>query len=183
MYQSAVAGRRDIGGAVSEGWRLAQRNLGGMIIFWLLLLLVGFVLGALVQAVNALFSLPLMTSWISGMTGMMQGYGGGFVPMMRTSGPLLVIAGLVSAVLAFLINTFTQTLNLTVYSGAYQHLTGLGLAAPAEPSPAPYVPAADVLAAPAADVLDPPAAEAADAPAELIVPPAGEPEEAPPPTL
>ncbi len=165
MYQSAVAGRRDFSRAVGEGWTLARKNLGAMIIFWILLALVGFVLGALQQLLNALVSAPLMGSWFGAMNSMMQGFGRSAMPVIQTSGPVLLVFGLASAVLAFLINTFTQTLNLTLYSGVYEHLTGIAPAAPAPViAPAPSV------------VVEP-------APPALVVPPAPPHEDEPPPTL
>lgn len=169
MYQSAVAGRRDFGTAVREGWALARANLGPMIIFWVLLLLVGFVLGIVQQTINTVFSLPLMSGWFSAMSSMMQGSGNPFRSLPAVSGPLLVLAGLVSAVLWFLINTFTQTLNLTVYGGVYQHLAGVGPAGPVEAPPPPLAP-------------EPPAT-ATPEPAGLVVPPAPRTEDEPPPAL
>jgi hypothetical protein len=131
MYQSAVAGGRDLGAALSEGWTMARNNLGSMIIFWLLLLIVGVVLGLIVQAISSLFQLPLWTGWFRAFSESMPGLGDGAMPIIpRISGPLLVFATLVSAGLSFLVRTFTETLNLTVYAGVYQHLAGPGQAEP-----------------------------------------------------
>jgi hypothetical protein len=170
MYQSVVAGRRDFGSAVSEGWSLARANLGTMIIFWLLLLLVSLVLSALRGVVDGIVSLPVMSSWFQAMTSMMQGFGQGVVPATRMlSGPLFVLLGLASTVLWFLIATFTQALNLTLYAGAYQHLTG-GDSVPAEDAPlAPVEPAVVTTAWPP--------------PEPLFVPPPPPTEDEPPPTF
>lgn len=175
MYQSAVAGRRDIGNAVSEGWRLARANLGAMIIFWLLLVLVGLVLGALQQMLNAIVSVPVMTNWFSVMSSMMQGFGRSAAPFPGVSGPLLALFGFASAILAFLIHSFTQTLNLTLYGGVYQHLAG-------EPPSMPEDPSAPTLAPPPA-APEEPAPATVEPPPALIVPPPDQPEELPPPTL
>jgi hypothetical protein len=172
MYQSAVAGRRDFGAAVSEGWSLARANLGAMIIFWLLLLLVSFVLSALRGMFDAVLSVPLMSNWFQVMSTVMQGNGRGFVPLTRMmSGPFFVVLGLVSTLLWFLIATFTQTLNLTLYSGVYQHLTGIG------PAPDTGVPASPVEPALVTTVEPEAAAE------RLVVPPPSPTEEESPLTL
>ncbi|MGE5602693.1 MAG: hypothetical protein ACM30E_06555 [Nitrososphaerales archaeon] len=169
MYQSAVAGRRDFGSAVSEGWSLARANLGAMIVFWLLLLLTGFVLSALRGIFDAIFSLPLMSGLFQSMSNMMQGFGQGFVPATRMlSGPLFVVLSLVSTVLWFLIATFTQALSLTLYTGVYQHLTGVG-PAPAVGTPSPGEPA--------------PVRTVTPEPEPLVVPPPPPTEEEPPPAL
>ncbi len=141
MYQSAVAGDRNLGSAVQEGWSLARANLGAMIIFWLLLLLVGFVLYIVQQAVATIFALPLLSSWFGSMGSMLDGFTRGAMPVFPAlSGPLLVLSGLVSTILWFLITTFTQTLNLTLYGGVYQHLTGIGPVGPVEPELVPSAP-------------------------------------------
>ena len=64
MYQSAVAGRRGLGAAISEGWRMAQANLGAMIIFAILLWVCGIVLEMLVSVRHLPFSLPWMAGWM-----------------------------------------------------------------------------------------------------------------------
>jgi hypothetical protein len=113
-----------------------------------------------------------MRNWFEAMNTMMQGYGRGFVPMTHTmSGPLFVILSLVSTVLWFLIATFTQALNLTLYAGVYQHLTGIGpaLEPPAPPAPARPAPVTTVSAEPE--------------PEQLILPPPSPSEEEPPPAL
>lgn len=178
MYQSAVTGRRGFGSAVSEGWSLARANLGAMIVFWLLLLVVGVVLSALRGIFDAILSAPLMSSWFQSMGNMMQGFRQGFVPATRIlSGPLFVVLSLISGVLWFLIATFTQALNLTLYAGVYQHLTGAGPAAPAEVLPAPDEPV------PPADVPPVPGTTITPETERLIVPPPPPAEEEPPPTL
>jgi hypothetical protein len=91
------------------------------------------------------------------------------MPAVQTlSGPAIVLLGLVSTVLWFLIASFTQTLNLTLYAGVYQHLTGIGPATPAYVNPLPVEPAP-------ANPVSPP-------PEPLIVPPPAL-EDEPPPTL
>ena len=64
MYQSAVAGRRGLGAAISEGWRLARANLGAMIIFAVLLWVLNIALGMLVSLLTFPFMLPWMSSWM-----------------------------------------------------------------------------------------------------------------------
>jgi hypothetical protein len=175
MYQSAVAGDRDFGAALREGWRLARNNLGAMIVFWLLLLLVGLVLGAVVQAFSSLFSVPLWTSWFRPFVEGLQGLGDGAMPSLpRINGPLLMLVMLLSAGLSFLMTTFMQSLNLTVYAGVYQRLTGMGVETRVTGPDAP--PPASAKAAPVRTVTPVPT----DA---LIVepPPPAEPEV--PPTL
>ena len=150
MYQAAVAGDRDLGAALGEGWTLARNNLGAMIVFWLLLLLVAFVLGVVVQAVTTLFSLPLWSSWFGAFSNAMQGLSRGSIPVLpRMSGPLLVLVTLISALLSFLVRTFTETLNLTLYGGVYQHLSGVG---PVEPISRPPVPVEPEAVTPATTV-------------------------------
>jgi hypothetical protein len=126
---------------------------------------------------------------------MMYGFGGGTARTLPTlSGPVLVIFGLLSTLLWFLITTFTQTLNLTVYSGAYQHLAGISPAAPIGVAPVPLEPGPvlSVAPSPAPDVaLSPEPADerplvtpveprADDRP---VVPPPEAPEDEVPPTL
>ena len=61
MYQSVVAGRRGLGVAIGEGWRMAKANLGAMIIFAILLWVLNIALGMLVS----LLSFPFMLPWLS----------------------------------------------------------------------------------------------------------------------
>lgn len=167
MYQSAVAGERSTGAALSEGWSLAKAHLGAMIIFWLLLVLVGIVFGVIQQAVGTVASVPMLSGWFRMMADTMQGLNRGALPVIPTiSGPLLAFAGVISTLLWFLISTFTQTLNLTLYAGVYQRLVGGPRLAPVTPE-APVVPPAPLTpVSPDAPVVPP------EPPSEDEAPPA-----------
>jgi hypothetical protein len=173
MYQSAVVGRRGLGLAVSEGWRLAQANLGAMIIFVLLM----FVLGILVNIVVSILSLPLLVPWMgsfmSDLSRAAEGPSRGepfAMPQFRSG--WLVVAGLWSALLAWLGAGFMQSFRLVLYAEVYRRLTGMAAgttaAAPAPPSAhitAPAAPPAEVVPGPAAVSPDAPSA-----PTEITVP-------------
>ncbi len=68
MYQSAVAGRRSLGAAIREGWRMAQANLGAMLIFAILLWVVNIALGMLVSLLTFPFMLPWISSWMQNLS-------------------------------------------------------------------------------------------------------------------
>jgi len=145
MYQSAVAGRRGLGAAISEGWRLAQANLGAMIIFALLL----WVLAIVLMLVVSILSLPFAISWLSGWmrdwAGMMEDVSRGLTPTMpQFQSGWLVGAALVSGLLTWLTASFLQSFRLTLYAAVYRHLGGQGVPVDPEPpadasSPAPFL--------------------------------------------
>ena len=171
MYQSAVVGRRSLGQAVGEGWRLAQANLGAMIILVLLL----FVLGILVNIVVSILSLPLLVPWMgsfmSDWSWAVESASRGepfAMPQFRSG--WLVVAGLWSALLAWLSTGFMQSFRLVLYAEVYRRLTGTRTAVAA-----PIPPPADVTgpAAPPAEVVPGTAALSPDAPSappEITVP-------------
>ena len=135
MYQSAVAGRRGLGAAISEGWRLARANLGAMIIFAVLLWVLNIALGMLVSLLTFPFMLPWLSSWMQSLTGMMESAGRGVpsqMPQFGNTGWLLV-ATLVSGLLTWLTASFMQSFRLTLYAGVYRHLGGRS--EPVEPEP------------------------------------------------
>jgi hypothetical protein len=170
MYQSAVVGRRGLGQAVGEGWRLAQANLGAMIILVLLL----FMLGILVNIVVSVLSLPLLVPWMgSFMSGMSRAAEGASryepfaMPQFRSG--WVAVAGLWSGLLAWLSTGFLQSFRLTLYAEVYRQLTGISAAVvPAAPAPPPghiAVPVVDL--APEAATLSP---RASSTMPEIIVP-------------
>ena len=181
MYQSAVAGRRGLGAAIGEGWRMAKTNLGAMIIFAILLWILNIALGMLVSLLTFPFMLPWMSSWMQNFSGMMDSASRGIPPQMPQFGNTgwLLVATLVSGLLTWLTASFMQSFRLTLYAGVYQHLGGQSV--PVEPEPLPSTdddaPAPLLVAAPSE-------VEAGGAvpvePAEITVPDeAAEPGEAP----
>jgi hypothetical protein len=135
MYQSAVAGRRGLGAAISEGWRMAKANLGAMIIFAILLWILNIALGMLVSLFTFPFMLPWMSSWMQNFSGMMESASRGAPPQMPQFGNTgwLLVATLVSGILTWLTASFMQSFRLTLYAGVYQHLGGRS--EPVEPEP------------------------------------------------
>ena len=165
MYQSAVAGRRGLGAAISEGWRLAQANLGAMIIFAILLWVLNIALGMLVSLLTFPFVLPWMSSWMQNLSGMMESASRGVPPQMPQFGNTgwLLVATLVSGILTWLTASFMQSYRLTLYAGVYRHLGGQSV--PVEPEP---LPSTDDAAPAPFLAAAPPEVEAGDAlPAEL----------------
>ena len=126
MYQSAVAGRRGLGAAISEGWRMAKANLGAMIIFAILLWVLNIALGMLVSLLTFPFMLPWLSSWMQNFSGMMESASRGMPPAMPQFGNMgwLFVATLVSALLTWLTASFMQSFRLTLYAGVYRHLGG-----------------------------------------------------------
>ncbi len=135
MYQSAVAGRRGLGAAISEGWQMAKANLGAMIIFAILLWVLNIVLGMLVSLLTVPFTLPWLGSWMRGFSGMMESAGRGIPPQMPQFGNMgwLLVATLVSGFLTWLTASFMQSFRLTLYAGVYRHLGGRSDAVEPEP--------------------------------------------------
>jgi len=171
MYQSAVAGRRGLGAAISEGWRMAKANLGAMIIFAILLWILNIALGMLVSLFTFPFMLPWMSSWMQNFSGMMESASRGVPPQMPQFGNMgwLLVATLVSGILTWLTASFMQSFRLTLFAGVYRHLGGQS--APVEPKP---LPATDDAAPAPLLAAAPPEVEAGDAvpaePAEITVP-------------
>jgi hypothetical protein len=179
MYQSAVSGRRSLGAAISEGWRLAQANLGAMIIFAILIWILNIALGMLVSLLTLPFMLPWMSSWMRDLSGVMESASRGIPPQMSQFGNMgwLLVVALVSAVLRWLTASFMQSFRLTLYAGVYRHLGGQS--EPIEPEPplpvddaplAPLLAAAEpmTVAAPSADLAIT-VADAVDEPVEVPV--------------
>jgi hypothetical protein len=169
MYQSAVAGRRGLGAAISEGWQMAKANLGAMIIFAILLWVVNIALGMLVSLLTAPFMLPWMSSWMRGFSGMMASASRGMPPQMPQFGNTgwLLVATLVSGILTWLTASFMQSFRLTLYAGVYRHLGGRSDAVEPEPlGPDDAAPEAPLLATVPEEPVDAPPAE----PAEIAVP-------------
>jgi len=137
MYQSVVAGRRGLGAAISEGWRLAQANLGAMIIFAILLWVLNIALGMLVSLFTFPFMLPWMSSWMQDFSGMMESASRGVPPQMPQFGNTgwLLVTALVSGILTWLTTSFMQSFRLTLYAGVYRHLGGQSVRV--EPVPLP----------------------------------------------
>ncbi len=125
MYQSAVAGRRGLGAAISEGWRLGQANLGAMIIFAVFLWILTIVVMMAVSVLSMPFALPWLSGYMRDMTGVMEDARHGLTPTMPSfrSGWLL-LAFLVSSFLTWLATGFLQSFRLTLYAGVYRHLGG-----------------------------------------------------------
>ena len=171
MYQSAVAGRRGLGAAISEGWRMAKANLGAMIILAILLWILNIALGMLVSLFTFPFMLPWMSSWMQNFSGMMESASRGAPPQMPQFGNTgwLLVATLVSGILTWLTASFMQSFRLTLYAGVYRHLGGQSV--PVEPEPLPATD--DAAPAPLLPVA-PPEVEAGDAapaePVEIVVP-------------
>jgi hypothetical protein len=171
MYQSAVAGRRGLGAAISEGWRMAKASLGAMIIFAILLWVLNIALSMLVSLLTLPFMLPWLSSWMQNVGGLMESAGRGMPPQMpqfENTGWLLV-ASLVSGFLTWLTTSFMQSFRLTLYAGVYRHLGGRSDAVEPEPSfPADDASPAPLLAAGPAEPVtgDAPSAD----PAGLTVP-------------
>ena len=149
MYQSAVAGRRGLGAAISEGWRMAKANLGAMIIFVILLWVLNIALGMLVSLLTFPFMLPWLSSWMQNFSGMMESASRGMPPAMPQFGNMgwLFAATLVSALLTWLTASFMQSFRLTLYAGVYRHLGGRGEPVDPEPLPADDSTPAPLLAA------------------------------------
>ena len=170
MYQSVVAGRRGLGAAIGEGWRMAKANLGGLIIFAILLWILNIALGMLVSLLTFPFMLPWMSSWMQNFSGMMESASRGIPPQLPQSGNTgwLLVATLVSGLLTWLTSSFMQSFRLTLYAGVYRHLGGQSV--PVEPGPLPLTDdAASVpllVASSAAGAADAPTVE----PAEITVP-------------
>jgi hypothetical protein len=163
MYQSAVVGRRSVGAAIAEGWRLTRAHLGSLIIFWLLLLLLNVVLNALVQAILLPLTVPSVADWTGVMERFLQG-GALDLPPLRMG--WLIVSGLVSLLLSLLVTSFTLTFHYTLYAEVYRRLTGeappVVSARPMAPPPAPPVPVEPPL--PAVIVLEEPPAEEDEGP-------------------
>jgi hypothetical protein len=169
MYQSAVAGRRGLGAAISEGWRMAKANLGAMIIFAILLWVLNIALGMLVSLVTMPFTLPWMSSWMRDLSGMMESASRGVSPQMPQFGNTgwLLVATLVSGLLTWLTSSFMQSFRLTLYAGVYRHLGGRSDAVEPEPlAPDDAAPEAPLPVIVPEEPLDAPPAE----PAEIAVP-------------
>jgi hypothetical protein len=149
MYQSAVAGRRGLGAAIGEGWRMAKANLGAMIIFAILLWVLNIALGMLVSLLTFPFMLPWISSWMQNFNGMMESAGRGIPPQMPQFGNTgwLLVATLVSGLLTWLTASFMQSFRLTLYAGVYRHLGGRSEAVEPEPLPADDFSAAPLEAA------------------------------------
>jgi hypothetical protein len=160
MYQSAVAGRRGLGAAISEGWRMAKANLGAMIIFAILLWVLNIAFGMLVSLFSFPFMLPWMSSWMQNFSGMMESASRGVAPQMPQFGNTgwLLVATLVSGILTWLTASFMQSFRLTLYAGVYRHLGGTGGAVEPEP-----VPSSDDVAPAPILVAAPPESETGDA--------------------
>ena len=167
MYQSAVAGRRGLGAAIGEGWRMAKANLGAMIIFAILLWVLNIALGMLVSLLSFPFMLPWMSSWMQNFSGMMESASRGVPPQMPQFGNMgwLLVATFVSGVLTWLTASFMQSFRLTLYAGVYRHLGGRSEAV----EPAPSMPPVDNAAPAPLLVVAPLMTEAGDlAPAETV---------------
>jgi hypothetical protein len=137
MYQSAVAGRRGLGAAIGEGWRMAKANLGAMIIFAILLWVLNIALGILVSLLTFPFMLPWLSSWMQNLSGMMESASRGMSPAMPQLGNMgwLFAATLVSGLLTWLTASFMQSFRLTLYAGVYRHLGGQSVPVESEPLP------------------------------------------------
>jgi hypothetical protein len=143
MYQSAVQGRRSIGEAIAEGWRLARTHMGPLFIFWILILLVGLAGGLLVQLVAQPLSLAWSGSLMGWMTQVMQSAQSGGTPVIppmpaiNSGFFLIMVLGL--ALAGLIVNSFVATFNLTLYAAVYRRLTG-GTLTYRTPPTAPVLP-------------------------------------------
>jgi len=120
MYQATVLGGRSPGDAIKEGFSLARKNIGPMVIF----LLVMFALHVGVQFIIQLASLPLMGGWMSSWFGLMMSMSEGATP--QYAGPnavLLFLGGMTVAAATLLGRSFSQTFGLTMYARVYRQLT------------------------------------------------------------
>ncbi|PKO22037.1 MAG: hypothetical protein CVU38_11560 [Chloroflexi bacterium HGW-Chloroflexi-1] len=141
MYQSAVAGRRELGAAIKEGWRLARGHLGPMFIFWLLILGVSLVWGLLLSIVILPLNLPWLGSWAGMMKDAMNGVSPSFTGFANLKSSAWVMAGAAQVLSTLLYASFIQTFNLTMYAEVYRRLTDTpspdafysGAPVPAEP--------------------------------------------------
>jgi hypothetical protein len=160
MYQSVVAGRRGLGAAIGEGWRMAKANLGAMIIFAILLWVLNIALGMLVSLFTLPFMLPWIGSWMQDWGAIMESASRGMPPQMPQFGNMgwLLVATLVSGVLTWLTSSFMQSFRLTLYAGVYRHLGGRSEAV----EPAPFMPPVDGAASVPLMVVAPLATEAGD---------------------
>ncbi len=157
MYQSAVVGGRSFGEAVREGWRLTVSNLGSLIIFWLLLLLLSFVLNAMIQAITLPLTLPWMGSWMTDWSAALDNFmRDGQLDMPPLRAGWLIVSGLVSVVLSLLVNSFLLTFRHTLYAEVYRRLTGaVPPVAPVEAVAPPVAPLAPVEPLPPSDIFVP----------------------------
>ncbi len=120
MYQSVVLGKRSIGAAIGEGFKLARQNLGPMVIFLIIL----FVINLGVQFIIQMASIPLMGGWMAGWIGMVQDLSAGGMPSMPAANTVvLLFGGLLLAIVTLLGQSLMQTFSLTLYSRVYRLLT------------------------------------------------------------
>ena len=125
MAQSAVAGRRGVGEAIREGWRLAREHLGAVIIFWLLAALTTIVVTIALQTITTLINLPLTGVWFAGMGRMMEAMRAGRTPELPgVSAPLYLLTSLVSLGVTLLAWLGLQTFVPVMWNGVYRHLVG-----------------------------------------------------------
>lgn len=73
MYQALVQGGRGLGQAITEGWTLAQANLGTMIVFALLLFGLNLTMGLILQLATLPLTMTWMTSYFGALQHMFQG--------------------------------------------------------------------------------------------------------------
>lgn len=167
MYQFAVQGRRGLGQAISEGWRLASRHLGAMIVFWLLLLILNIVVSITLQLLTLPLAWPWLSRWFGWWTALMGDFTANRPPVMPEFTPVTVaLAGIGSALASLLLQSFMQTFGLTLYAEVYRRLTGQASAPPPAVAPAPEPSAAAELPAPGDLGLTVPAEAAPSAPEE-----------------
>ena len=106
--------------AFKRGWQVLKENLGPTIVLWIIFLVIGFALGALILAALAAFGAPIAA---------ILGYGrvepGAWIAAPICCGGLLVM--IVIALVGSIVETFTSA----TWTLAYRELTGL-VAPPAE---------------------------------------------------
>ena len=146
MYQAAVQGRRGRGEAIGGGWRLARANLGAMIIFWLLVIILGIAVNLVLQMITLPLLMPWLSNWLQIWGTWIERAASGLPPTFpRSNTGWLVLAGLGSGIVGWLYSSFMQTFSLTLYAAVYRRLTGApaaaGLPVPPPPPPAPLPPA------------------------------------------
>jgi hypothetical protein len=141
MYQSAVQGRRELGQAIREGWRLARANLGAMIIFWLLLIVLAIAVNLILQVITLPLTLPWLTSWLAIWARWMERAMSGLPPTLpRLNAGQLALAGLGTGIASWLYSSFMQTFKLTMYAEVYRRLAGAAAPAVAALPPVPPAP-------------------------------------------
>lgn len=134
MYQSAVQGGRNIGDAIREGFVLARRNLGNMVILLIIVFLMTLAGGVITQ----LASLPIVGASFSGFSTLFAelGQSSSIQPPGPINTLLLLLGGLLVGLATLVVNGFLQAFNLALYARAYQQFSAEPEVVEVTPEPA-----------------------------------------------